>query len=71
METKDILQVTETDFEKAWEEFGNINPHIAVSRRTARFFFFSGTQAGLTATQKLYTESFDRLQANVGKVFGK
>lgn len=49
----DILKQSETDFEKAWEQFGEEHTNIPISRRTARFFFFAGAQAGIEAMKVL------------------
>lgn len=46
----------EKAFEEAWEEYGNERPEDRVLRRTARFFFYAGAEAGASKIVKIFSE---------------
>jgi len=58
---EDVVKQTEADFEKAWEEYGYARPEDRVLRRTARFFFFAGAQAGVAVTKTIHEDTYKEL----------
>jgi hypothetical protein len=51
----------EDAFEKAWEEYGDERPEDRVLRWTARFFFFTGGEAGVKLTEQIYKETYEKI----------